>query len=99
MRNVQPTPFPKDSFVSSPTVIGQAIRAARTQAGIRVADAALLASVSLQTMVDIEAGSAGVSIGKVLQVADALGVSLFVVPASSRNVLRNQIDQIGGFPK
>ncbi len=51
----------------------------------------MLSGVALQTFVDIEAGSAGVGIGKVLQVANALGVSFFVIPAAKRDRLRQQI--------
>lgn len=91
MKTVQPTPFPQDPFVSSVKVLAEAVRAARTQARVTVSDAALVANVSIQTLVDVEAGRPGVSIGKILQIADALGVSLFVAPAGQREVLRSQI--------
>jgi transcriptional regulator with XRE-family HTH domain len=90
MRTVQATAFPSDPFVSSVDVLARAVRAARTQAGLTMAHAALVANVSIQTFVDVEAGRPGVSIGKILQIADALGVSLFVVPAAQREVLRSQ---------
>lgn len=91
MKTVQPTDFPADPFVSSVDVLAKAVRSARTQARITVANAALVANVSIQTLVDVEAGRPGVSIGKILQIADALGVSLFVVPAAQREELRSQI--------
>jgi transcriptional regulator with XRE-family HTH domain len=91
MRTVQPTAFPADPFVSSVEVLARAVRAARTQARLTVSDAAMVANVSIQTLVDVEAGRPGVSIGKILQIADALGVSLFVAPAAQREVLRSQI--------
>nr|WP_314625976.1 helix-turn-helix transcriptional regulator [uncultured Noviherbaspirillum sp.] len=91
MRTVQPTAFPADPFVSSADVLARAIRAARTQARVTVSDAALVSNVSIQTLVDVEAGRPGVSIGKILQIADALGVSLFVAPASQREEMRNQL--------
>lgn len=90
MRTVQPTAFPADPFVSSVDVLAKAVRAARTQARLTMSDAALVAHVSIQTLVDVEAGRPGVSIGKILQIADALGVSLFVVPAARRAELRSQ---------
>jgi transcriptional regulator with XRE-family HTH domain len=71
-------------------VLAKAVRAARTQARLTVSDAALVTNVSIQTLVDVEAGRPGVSIGKILQIADALGVSLFVVPAAQRELLRSQ---------
>ena len=91
MRTVKPVSFPADPFVNSVDVLARAIRAARTQAGVTMADAALVANVSIQTLVDVEAGRPGVSIGKLLQIADALGVSLFVAPAAQREALRSQI--------
>lgn len=91
MRTVQPTAFPADPFISSVDVLARAVRAARTQARLTVSDAALVTNVSIQTLVDVEAGRSGVSIGKILQIADALGVSLFVVPAAQREELRSQL--------
>jgi transcriptional regulator with XRE-family HTH domain len=91
MRTVQPTAFPEDPFISSVEVLARAVRATRTQARLTMSDAALVANVSIQTLVDVEAGRPGVSIGKILQIADALGVSLFVAPATQRELLRSQI--------
>ncbi len=91
MRTVQAKNFPANPHVSGSDVIAKAIRAARTQAGLRLIDAAGLAGVSNQTLVAIEAGSPGVSIGKILQVADALGVSLFVAPAGDRERIKKLI--------
>lgn len=88
---VRRTPFPSDPFVSSVDVLARAVRAARTQAQLTMADAALVANVALQTLADVEAGRAGVSIGKLLQIADALGLSLFVAPAAWREEVRSQI--------
>ncbi|MGS0743533.1 helix-turn-helix transcriptional regulator [Glaciimonas sp. GG7] len=91
MKTIQRTEFPKDPFVDAVSVVAKSIKAARTQAGLRMSDAALVARVSLQTLVDVEAGRPGVSIGKVLQIADALGVSFFAVPATCREKIRHQI--------
>lgn len=94
MKKIVRTNFASDPFIAAPTCIAQAIKAARTQANLRVVDAAMLSGVALQTFVDIEAGSAGVSIGKVLQVANAMGVSFFVIPATQRDRVRQQIARI-----
>ena len=66
MKRVVPTSFPSDPFLDSHVTLGSAIRSAHTQAGIRMEDAARTIGVSLQTLVDIEAGKPGVSIGKIL---------------------------------
>jgi transcriptional regulator with XRE-family HTH domain len=94
MKRVVPTSFPSDPFLDSPMTLGSAIRAARTQAGIRLEDAAMTIGVSLQTLVDIEAGKPGVSIGKILQVANGLGVSLFVIPQSQREIARRRLTDL-----
>ena len=94
MKRVVPTSFPSDPFLDSPMTLGSAIRSARTQAGIRLEDAAMTLGVSLQTLVDIEAGKPGVSIGKILQVANGLGVSLFVIPQSQREIARRRLTDL-----
>ncbi len=91
MKRVVPTSFPSDPFLDNPVILGSAIRSARTQAGIRLEDAAMTIGVSLQTLVDIEAGKPGVSIGKILQVANGLGVSLFVIPQNQREIARRRL--------
>jgi transcriptional regulator with XRE-family HTH domain len=83
--------FSRRPYVDSTEVLAKAIRAARTRAGLSVTNAAMVAGVSMQTLVDVEAGRPEVSIGKLLQIADALGVSLFVVPAARREPVRSQL--------
>ena len=57
-------------------------------------DAAMTMGVSLQTLVDIEAGKPGVSIGKILQVSQGLGVLLFVIPQLQREVARRRLSDL-----
>ncbi|MDO9177649.1 MAG: helix-turn-helix transcriptional regulator [Agitococcus sp.] len=94
MKTIKKTVYPVDPFIDTMFVVAAAIKAARTQAGMRIADAALVAHVSLATMVAVEAGRPGVSFGKVLQIADALGVSLLVVPACQRNRVRQHLSKL-----
>jgi transcriptional regulator with XRE-family HTH domain len=94
MKRVVATAFPTDPYLDSPITLGAAIRAARTQAGLRQEDAALSIGVALQTLVDIEAGKAGVSIGKILQVAHSLGVSLLVIPQAQRDATRRYVSDL-----
>ena len=83
MRKITPTPLPAPR-VLEPKTIGAAVRASRTRMGMRQIDAASLCRVALQTYVDIEKGSAGTSIGLVLQVADEMGVQIFAFACESR---------------
>ncbi len=77
MRTVQSTAFPKHPLISSVEVPARAAQAARIQSRVTVSDAALVTNVSLQTLVDGEAVHPSISIGKILQIADAIGLSLF----------------------
>lgn len=88
MNRVKPIPAPAPEVENAAT-IAQAIRAARTQAGLRQKDTAMLCGVSSQTLVDIEAGAEGVGIGLVLRVARSLGVRLFVLTGDDAVAVRH----------
>ena len=89
MKTIKVSLYSESPLVKSSASIGQAMRASRTQSKLKQSEAALLIGISLQTLVDIEAGKASVGIGKVLQAAEVLGVDLFVLPRS----LRDQVQQ------
>lgn len=90
MNRVVPVPPPAPE-VENVASIAQAIRAARTQAGLRQKDTAMLCGVSSQTLVDIEAGAEGVGIGLVLKVAKNLGVHFFVLTGDDAVAVRNLV--------
>ena len=81
MRRVLPLPFPEDPLVSGSLDLGAHIRAARTQSGLTLEEAAMSVGVSKQTMHSIETGTGTVSLELVLLAAKALGVALFAQPA------------------
>lgn len=84
MRRVLPLNFPKDPLIAQATDLGAYVRAARTQSGLTLEEAALSIGVSRQTMVNIEKNSGSVSFAVILQAARALGVVLFAQPAENR---------------
>lgn len=84
MRTVTPKPFPPDPELRSTPQLGAAIRAARTQTGLTLADAALTLGVAKQTLSDLERGKPTVGLGLAIQIATGLGVALFMTPASMR---------------
>lgn len=86
-----PKPFPPDPHIGSLENLGQYLKAARTQAGLRLEDAALALGVSVQTLVDIEAGRPGVTLGKLMTVAKGLGVDLFALPRGRRELARSRL--------
>lgn len=91
MRRVLPQPFPDEILLESPNILGQSIRAARTQSGLTLAEAALANGISTQTMQRLETDPSTVGFGLLLQVARMMGVSLFVVPAVSQSVARKAL--------
>ena len=91
MKRVTPKPFPPDPQIQTLAQLGETLKAARTQAGLRLQDAALALGVAVQTLVDIEAGRPGVSMGKLLTVARGLGVDLFALPRARRDLVRRRL--------
>ena len=69
----------------TPTLLGEAIKARRTQSKLRIEDAAALCGVAKQTYLKIEHGHQTVQFGYVLQICSALGIKLFIAPWSTEN--------------
>ena len=74
--------------------LGIAVRAARTQAGLTLADAALTLGVAKQTLSNLELGKPSVGLGLALEIATGLGVAIFMVPASAREQTRMRLMNI-----
>lgn len=94
MRTVTQKPFPSDLELRSAKHLGIAVRAARTQAGLTLADAALTLGVAKQTLSNLELGKPSVGLGLALEIAAGLGVALFMVPASAREQTRMRLMNI-----
>lgn len=94
MKRVIRTPTPSDAFISDARVVGAAVRAARTAAGLTISEAALTIGVAKQTLSDLEAGKESVSLGLVLRITRELGVALFVAPAGQREHFRRIFSSI-----
>lgn len=60
--------------------IGGIVRAARKDAGLRQYELAGAAGVGLRFIVELEGGKATAQVGKALQVLDALGCSVEILP-------------------
>jgi len=67
MRTVTPKPFPTELELRSAKQLGIAVRAARTQARLTLADAALTLGVAKQTLSDLELGKPSVGLGLALR--------------------------------
>jgi transcriptional regulator with XRE-family HTH domain len=88
MKKIVQTPFPSDPLLTNAGVLGQAVRARRTQAGLTIEEAALSIGVAKQTISDLEHGKASVGIGLALRIAAQFGVHLLV--AESADVAAHQ---------
>ncbi len=67
------------SNVSS-ELLGQAIRARRSQSQLRLEDAAALCGVSKQTLTNVERGEGTTQLNLVLQICSSLGIQLRILP-------------------
>lgn len=79
MRKVTREPFP-DPLIRDAKAFGQAVRAARTSAGISLEAAAQALGISKATLSDLEGGKGTVAIGTALRVARDLGAVVFAAP-------------------
>ena len=64
----------------TPELLGQAIRARRTQSRLRLEDAAMLCNVAKQTLQSIESGGGTNKFETILQVCHGLGIQLRIMP-------------------
>lgn len=96
MKQVKPTPHPANPVLLDTKVLGSAVRAARTGAGMTLAEAALSIGVAKQTLSNLEAGKPGVSLGLTLKIVQALGLGLVVL---QRHQQERVCQTIAGLPK
>lgn len=71
---------PSTTKVSTTKALGSAIQVARTAAGLRQADAALLCGVGVRFLSELENGKETVRLGVALKVIDGLGLALTLAP-------------------
>jgi DNA-binding XRE family transcriptional regulator len=64
----------------TPMLLGQAIKARRTQSNLRQEDAAALCGVAKQTFMQIEHGDSNSQLETVLQICSSLGIKLRILP-------------------
>lgn len=60
------------------SLLGQAIKARRTQSGLRLEDAAALCGVAKQTFMKIEHGHPTSQLRSILQICSALGIKIYI---------------------
>ncbi|CZH33459.1 helix-turn-helix transcriptional regulator [Legionella pneumophila serogroup 1] len=61
-------------------LLGEVIKARRTQSNLRLEDAAALCGVAKETFMKIEHGQSNCQLASVLQICSGLGISLYIKP-------------------
>jgi transcriptional regulator with XRE-family HTH domain len=79
-KRIKKLPTPDLSQPLGPELLGQAIKARRTQSNLRLEDAAALCGVAKQTLQRIEHGHDASQLGTVLQLCNSLGIAIFIKP-------------------
>lgn len=79
-KQVKALPTPDLNQPLSLTLIGEAIKARRTQQKLDLKTAAMLCNVSIVTLSKIENGSQGVRMDSVLKVMSSLGIPMKIEP-------------------
>ena len=77
--------------MSDPQAFGQAIRAARTAAGMSLVDAAATMGISKQTLSDLEKATGSVGLTIALRVARDMGVAVFAVQPAQHDAARQAL--------
>ena len=76
MKKVSPSPTPSTDSPCEPVSIGLFIKAARTQQGLTIEQAAALTGVSLGTFVAAENKTATLKLATVFKILNCLGIQL-----------------------
>ncbi len=79
-KRVKPLPTPKQEGFLTKELLGEFIRARRTQEGLKMHDVAMLCGISIATLTNIEKAEASVRIDTALHVAQMLGIRIRVEP-------------------
>lgn len=79
-KRIKAVPTPDLNANVNSVLLGQAIRAKRTQSQLRLEDAAALCGVSKQTLTNIELGVGTSQMELVLQICSGLGIQLRILP-------------------
>lgn len=74
-------------------LLGQAVKARRTQSQLKIEDAATLCGVAKQTLLDLEHGKASIKLESILKICFGLGLSLAIQPWEVRDVAQEVVDE------
>lgn len=83
-KTVTPLPLPAAQVMLDAETLGRFIRAARTQSGMGIHEAAAFCCVAVSTMSKLERANGDVRLSSILQVCRMLGVTLTVSAGDSQ---------------
>ncbi|EJI86946.1 transcriptional regulator [Alishewanella aestuarii B11] len=75
-KKVTASNMPNSVFIENAEILGQLIKAKRTELGIKLADCAALCGVGINTLSRIENGNANCTLAAVFSVLNGLGIKL-----------------------
>ncbi|MCS4308278.1 transcriptional regulator with XRE-family HTH domain [Rheinheimera pacifica] len=75
-KKVTASDMPDSVFIENAEVLGQLIKAKRTEFGIKLADCAALCGIGINTLSRIENGNANCTLAAVFSVLNGLGIKL-----------------------
>lgn len=78
------SPKPRSVLAREPAILGQAVREQRKRSGATLQEAAGLAGVGVRFLLELEHGKKTASLGKTLQVAERMGLEVWIVPRGHR---------------
>jgi transcriptional regulator with XRE-family HTH domain len=79
-KKIKKLDMPDLSQMLTAELLGQAIKARRTQSNLGLEEAAAFCGVAKQTFMKIEHGQSTSQLGSVLQICSALGIKLTILP-------------------
>lgn len=82
---IKPIPTPDLQRTLTAELLGQVIKARRTQSQLRLEDAAALCHVAKQTLQNMEHGLGKNRIDTILQICAGLGIKLCILPWSDQS--------------
>lgn len=88
-KRIKKCPTPDLSQPLQAKLLGEAIRARRTQSNLRLEDAAALSGLAKQTLTQIEHGNESTQLGTLLQICNSLGIKLYIKPWQENDEVDN----------
>ncbi len=86
-KKVKISKMPNTEFIDNAEVLGQLIKAKRTELGIKLADCAALCGIGINTLSRIENGNANCTLSAVFSVLSGLGIKLTSKELSSSETI------------